>query len=212
MSNHDLRKALVDRTRQSRVRLAPTQLDALTDYLTLLTKWNAKINLTSLPLRPPSDETWSRLIIEPLLAAEHIVDDGRAWIDVGSGGGSPGIPIKIARPAVALVMVEARERKAAFLREAVRSLFLEPARVEADTFERVADRYPASFSVATARAVRIDRAFQEAARRALTPDGTLLLFSNQGDAPELMGFSRPSVVPIGASAVLLSYGIVPRGT
>ena len=46
-------------------------------------------------------------------------------MDVGSGGGSPAIPLKLAAPAVALTMVEVKARKSAFLREAIRQLELD---------------------------------------------------------------------------------------
>ena len=46
------------------------------------------------------------------------------WFDIGSGGGSPAIPLKLARPTLPLPMVESKTRKAVFLREAVRALGL----------------------------------------------------------------------------------------
>ena len=62
------------------------------EYFGLLTHWNAKINLTALPLGSPTDETFDRLLVEPLVAAKYIPDSARLWLDLGTGGGSPAIP------------------------------------------------------------------------------------------------------------------------
>src|SRR5262249_62154900 len=105
-------------------------LDDLGAYLRLLARWNATVNLTSLALDPPGDETFDRLVVEPIVAAErmHGVPGGSSsvavWYDLGSGGGSPAIPLKLVRSSWTLTMVESRERKAMFLREAGRHLKL----------------------------------------------------------------------------------------
>ena len=90
-------------------------LEPLEAYFQLLTQWNAKINLTALPLDPPTDETFDRLLVEPLAASKQIpTHTPSVWFDLGSGGGSPAIPLKIARPALRLTMIESKERKSAF--------------------------------------------------------------------------------------------------
>ena len=78
-------------------------LEPLEAYFRLLAHWNAKINLTALPLDPPTDETLDRLLVEPLAAARQIRRCAAASGSTsGSGGGSPAIPLKIARPALRL--------------------------------------------------------------------------------------------------------------
>ena len=80
------------------------------------------MNLTALPLDPPTDETFDRLLIEPLAASRQVrADMASVWFDLGSGGGRPAIPLKIARQQLRLTMIESKERKSAFLREAARS-------------------------------------------------------------------------------------------
>ncbi len=61
-------------------------------------------------------------------------------MDVGSGGGSPAIPLKLAVPRLRLTMVEAKARKSAFLREAVRHLGLEQRSVETARYEELLAR------------------------------------------------------------------------
>jgi 16S rRNA G527 N7-methylase RsmG len=63
-------------------------LEPLEAYFQLLTQWNAKINLTSLPLDPPTDETFDRLLVEPLAASKQIPTHTRACgsiLDPGAG-------------------------------------------------------------------------------------------------------------------------------
>src|SRR5262249_36601132 len=131
----EFRERLLSRVEHAGGTVRPPALDGLETYFALLARWNAKVNLTALPLNPPRDETFDRLLVEPIVAADHIQSalarSARApgWMDLGSGGGSPAIPLKLLRPQWKLTMVEAKERKAAFLREVVRSLSLADADV-----------------------------------------------------------------------------------
>lgn len=159
------------------------QLDASLDYLDLLTVWNRRINLTALSLVPPvPDSSLDRLIVEPLRAAPWI-PNGSKWADLGSGGGSPAIPLKIVRPDAALHLVESRERKCAFLRHAIRNLRLMPATVHCARFEDLAAEGVAGgildLDVVTIRAVRVDATLLDRVARCLRPGGRLVLFGEQ---------------------------------
>lgn len=175
-------------------------LGPLEAYFRLLAQWNAKINLTALPLDAPTDETFDRLLVEPLAAARQIPTDTRSvWVDLGSGGGSPAIPLKIARPALRLTMIESKERKSAFLRESIRALGLVDATVETERFEIASGKaeHNQSADVVTVRAVKADLLLFETARRMLNEGGRLLLFrqahSASADPP---GFERVNMVPL----------------
>ncbi len=158
------------------------------------------MNLTALPLENPTDETLDRLIIEPLAAARRVLDDGGAWFDLGSGGGSPAIPLKIARPSLRLVMIESRARKAAFLREAVRSLGISSSRVENARFEDIAAEFgEAEAGVAdlvTVRAVKADTALFTASAQLLKKNGRLLLFRPSRDPVTADGFELTDTVEL----------------
>src|SRR5262245_60756251 len=99
--------------------------DGLTAYFELLRKWNRKIALTSLPVEDAGDEAIDRLLIEPVVASKFLIQQRGSALDIGSGGGSPAIPLKLACPGLSLRMVESKTRKAAFLRETVRTLELD---------------------------------------------------------------------------------------
>lgn len=143
-------------------------------YVELLRRWNAKLNLTRLDR---DDAGLARLAIEPLAALPFLPRQG-ALVDIGSGGGSPAIPLKLAAPELALRMVEARTRKAAFLREAVRHLGLADTEVLAERYEALLSRsrLQAAHGALAVRGVRVDG---EALRRLeafVAPGGAMLLF------------------------------------
>jgi 16S rRNA (guanine527-N7)-methyltransferase len=175
-------------------------LEPLEAYFRLLTKWNATINLTSLPLEEPTDETFDRLLVEPLCASKQIpMESASVWFDLGSGGGSPAIPLKMARPSLRLTMIESKERKAAFLREAMRMLGLMDAHVMNARFEDAAadPKFFHAGELVTVRAVRPDTTLFDAAGHLLAAQGRLLLFrpahAASADPP---GFSRMTTVPL----------------
>jgi 16S rRNA (guanine527-N7)-methyltransferase len=172
-------------------------LGPLEAYFRLLAQWNAKINLTSLSLDEPSDEAIDRLLVEPLAAARQMPDASKAWYDLGSGGGSPAIPLKIARPALKLTMIESKERKAAFLREAIRTVGLAETTVLNERFEKMVET-PGNAGVAdlvTVRAVKADTELFVTAGLLLNAGGRLLLFRPAHDAfSDPPGFVRVSTV------------------
>jgi 16S rRNA (guanine527-N7)-methyltransferase len=175
-------------------------LEPLEAYFRLLAQWNAMINLTALPLDDPTDETFDRLLVEPLCASKQIAPQSvDVWFDLGSGGGSPAIPLKIARPSLRLTMIESKERKGAFLREAVRTLGLTSASVVTERFEVAASKeeFCQRARLLTVRAVRADATLFETAGGLLAKNGRLLLFRPghhaSADPP---GFARASTVPL----------------
>ena len=162
-------------------------------YFRLLSEWNSTINLTALPLSAPTDETFDRLLIEPLTAASLVENTGSQWFDLGSGGGSPAIPLKIVRPMQRLVMVESKERKAAFLREAVRVLKLDGVHVVTGRFQDLPGTRNAH--LVTARAVRPDAELFTVAAKLLSSEGRLLIFHSRPEELAHPGFVRVPGAP-----------------
>ena len=189
--------------------LAGSGVDQLEVYYRLLRHWNRRINLTALPLEPLSDATIARLFVEPLAAARYVPESPLGWIDVGSGGGSPAIPLKIVRPLARLTLIEARTRKAAFLREMVRGLGLIEVSVVNARFEDVAAKSDSSgvAALVTVRAVKADKALFFAAEAVLQSDGQLFLFGAQKHAPEIISsfgeVRRLQLLPANSSTLFI---------
>jgi 16S rRNA (guanine527-N7)-methyltransferase len=196
----EFRDKLARRTRRAKAPITLSMLDPLEAYFRLLAHWNAKINLTSLPLDVPTDETFDRLLVEPLVAAKQIPEGASSvWFDLGSGGGSPAIPLKIARPDLRLTMIESKERKSAFLREAARQLELKFTSVENERFEAAAIKaqFSRTADIVTVRAVKADAELFETVGKMLKNEGRLLLFRPAHSATEdPAGFHRILTAPL----------------
>jgi 16S rRNA (guanine527-N7)-methyltransferase len=141
--------------------LTATQLDQVATYLDLLLRWNARMNLTA--IRDP-EQIVTRHFGESFFLARTLTEQGffqfpnsestksPIAVDVGSGAGFPGIPLKIARPEVTLMLVESQQRKAVFLREVLRAIRLD-AEVNNVRAEDVARTQPHFADLVTFRAV-----------------------------------------------------------
>lgn len=111
------------------------QLQALENYLQLLNKWNQTYNLTAVR---DSERMVSYHLLDSLSIVPHLQQVQRL-LDVGSGGGMPGIPAAIARPDMQVVLIDSNHKKTAFLRQA--ALELQLSNVEVVT-ERVENYRP----------------------------------------------------------------------
>jgi 16S rRNA (guanine527-N7)-methyltransferase len=116
----EARDLLFRGTRVLGLNLAPEQIEQFLVYLALLLKWIRKMNLTA--LRTPA-EIIIHHFLDSLPLLPYLPQNARL-LDIGSGAGFPGLPLKIARPDLTIDLVEATAKKASFLKEAVRRLGL----------------------------------------------------------------------------------------
>ncbi len=202
--------------------LSPSQLNHISIYIDLLLRWNSRINLTS--VRQPEDIV-TRHFGESLFVARHLfpapghvgtsVPTGPAGpspaqfpadlIDVGSGAGFPGLPIKVWAPHIHLTLIESNQKKATFLREVVRSLTL----TSVDVFAGRAADFPAKGSVVTLRAVeRFDSALATAA--SLVADrGRLAILVGEAQINRIrelvhdVKWAEPLALPLSSNRVLI---------
>ncbi len=188
MAPRDLKTRLTRRAAKSGVFLPGELSDRLVAYYELLAHWNRKINLTALD---DPDEAIDRLLLEPILAARHLPSLKTQIMDIGSGGGSPAIPLKLTAPLSSLTMVEVKARKSAFLREAIRALDLTNSTVETSRYEELLTRpeLHEAFEVLTLRAVRVELRSLITLQAFLRPGGLLFMFRGPG------GGGQPQSVP-----------------
>jgi 16S rRNA (guanine527-N7)-methyltransferase len=123
---------------------APAQSKLLA-YASLLEKWNRTYRLTAVP---NSELTVSHHLLDSLAVLPFV--GGESLLDVGSGGGMPGIPLAIARPELRVVLLDSNSKKSAFLRQAAIELELANIAVHCGRVE--AYRPADIFAVITARA------------------------------------------------------------
>jgi 16S rRNA (guanine527-N7)-methyltransferase len=150
--------------------LSPGVGDLLADYLQLLLRWNARLNLTA--VREPS-QIIRRHLIESIQCAQAL-PKVLTLLDFGSGAGLPGIPIAIVRRKIHITLGESQRKKAAFLRESVRTLALNVEVYDGRIEKMPEDRL---FEAITLRAVDNMAEACQAAMERLVPDGWLVLFT-----------------------------------
>jgi len=159
----------------------PGWAEAMAEFLRLLVERNAAVNLIS---RRTAEEVLARQVL-PSLAALRLVPPGQPLrvLDIGSGGGFPGIPLRILRPEIRLDLVEATRNKCRFLEECVTKLGWDDARAHwcrvEDPTEELAARAP--FDVGIARAVGDEELIRRATPPLLAPRGSVWVFGAPAD-------------------------------
>jgi len=131
-SDEKIRRALND----FQLTLDEPQVFQIQQYMRLLLTWNEKVNLTA--IRDPLEILY-RHFCESMYAAVAVPLDSGRLADVGSGGGFPGLPLKIIRPNLEVFLVESNIKKGTFLAEVVRDLELTDTRVLISRYEELAE-------------------------------------------------------------------------
>jgi 16S rRNA (guanine527-N7)-methyltransferase len=201
-------------------RLTANDLLNISTYIDLLLRWNARINLTA--IRHP-EEIVTRHFGESLFAARHLFPAKTTWgqppsavqaeqssapthlIDIGSGAGFPGLPIKIWTPHIDLTLIESNQKKATFLREVTRTLTL----MNINVFPGRAEDYPnPPAEVVTLRAVERFETTLPIAASLVAPSGRLALLISEPqlarahDLTPAFAWKPPLPIPLSSSRIL----------
>jgi 16S rRNA (guanine527-N7)-methyltransferase len=183
---------------------------SLEKYKSELLKWTAKVNL----IGPEAREHLDEHIAEAVTAAEILRPAGEV-MDFGSGGGLPAIPMAIVAPEARFHLVEADQKKWAFLKHIVRECGLS-SRVYGDRLSRLLPRLPADlrFSLVVSKAVGYPEEWVPSLKGHLEDGARIALFQGTPDVPEIAGFSRGEAVslPRGDSnyLVMLTFHVEHR--
>ena len=183
------------------------QFKYISTYIDILLRWNSRINLTA--VREP-EEIVRRHFGESLFTACCLfpnVDDQppARIIDIGSGAGFPGLPIKLWFPHAHVTLIESNHKKVAFLREVIRALTL----MNIDVFSGRAETYSQLGEVVTLRAVEKFETALPIATELLVPGGRLALLIGEAqcqkakDLKPSIHWSEPIPFPDSLNRVLL---------
>ncbi len=204
---------LGDRTSSSS--LSPAALNQISTYIDLLLRWNARVNLTA--IRTP-EQIVTRHFGESFFAARHLLPEaagtpakasasGPFVVDLGSGAGFPGLPMKIWSPDTKITLIESTHKKATFLHEAIRALTL----TGIDVFPgRAEDFPPAAATLVTLRAVEHFDKILPVAAALLASQGRLALLIGQPQVARAhqqlptLRWATPIPIPQSESRVLLT--------
>ena len=197
----------------SPIALSQAQLSKILIYIDVLLKWNAKINLTA--IRDP-EEIVTRHFGESLFAARHIFPQASInanVIDLGSGAGFPGLPIKLWARNIKLTLIESNNKKTTFLREVIRLLALGNVEV----FAGRAEVFSGAGNVVTLRAVERFDTVLPSAFNLVEPGGTISLLIGEDQVTSVKAaspsvrWSAPVPLPNSQRRILL-LGAVNQGS
>jgi len=196
--------ANIARLLQPFIQLDEMRLAAISKYIDLLLKWNARINLTA--IRAP-EEIVERHFGESLFAATQILAQGpiKTAIDLGSGAGFPGVPFALLAPEVEVTLIESNQKKSTFLKELIYLLGLRNVKV----FSGRAESYSQSADAVMLRAVEKFDQVLPLALRLVSAGGrlALLIGSAQIDLTKNLVrevlWQEPLAIPSGHSRYLL---------
>lgn len=153
--------------------LSEKQLYLFEIYLKILQEWNKKINITSLK---NTEDIIIKHFIDSISVIK-LVNISGSLVDIGSGGGFPGIPIKIVLPYLELTLIEASRKKSNFLRTIIRRLNLDKVEIyngRVESFEK-----ECCFDFAISRAFAKVSDFCKEACRLIKPGGSIIAMTGK---------------------------------
>ncbi len=177
------KKLLYDGAQTLEIHVDSDQVDKFTTHAMELAKWNRKINLTA--------------ITDPLeVAVKHFLDSmapdsmipwNASLLDIGSGGGFPGIPLKILKPSLSVTLIDASRKKVSFLKHLIRILGLENIEafhLRAEEFSQQA-LFAGPFNAIISRALSSTPEFVRMALPLLDTDGILIAMKGKRSEVEI---------------------------
>jgi 16S rRNA (guanine527-N7)-methyltransferase len=198
-------KSTIERAaREFDLRLTDQQVSQIQQYTKILWTWNEKVNLTA--IRDPLEILY-RHFCESMFGSTFLPVENCRLADVGSGGGFPGLPLKIIRPDLQVFLIESNVKKATFLAEVVRELGLTETRVLVSRFEELGEEV-APLDVVCSRALGDFAKFLEWASSPRVGAKQALLWLGGRDLEEVRGlpgwsWSEPRAVPKSLQRVLM---------
>jgi 16S rRNA (guanine527-N7)-methyltransferase len=175
------RALLAKEAQASGLQLEPIHLERMGRHAQALLEWNRTINLTAIT---DPVEVAVKHFLDAILPSAHIPMDGQL-LDIGTGGGFPGIPLKIMRPGQPMTLIDGARKKINFVKHVIRQVGLENIQALQTRAELLAEcqEYQGRFQVVVCRAVSDLLAMARLALPLLAPQGRLFLYQGPSDAP-----------------------------
>ena len=183
IGTNDWSNFLIDQARAIEIDLDQTQIRLFSAHAIELIKWTRRINITTItePI-----EIASNHFLDSLVPAQFIPPEA-AMLDIGSGGGFPGIPLKILFPELSVTLIDASRKKVSFLKHVIRTLKLkniEACHIRAQELA-VHPSYIKRFDVIISRALSSLNFFVRLALPFLADGGVIIALKGAVDKAEL---------------------------
>jgi 16S rRNA (guanine527-N7)-methyltransferase len=175
------RELLISGANELDITLSAEQIQLFLSYLHILQAWNTKINLTSIK---DKKEIVIRHFLDAL-AIFHFVKGESRVLDIGSGAGFPGIPLKIVTPSIEITLLDSTQKKVYFLSDVIRKLRLESitaVHARAESEDNGVQRY--YYDYVTSRAVGTVDKLVEISKPYIVGDGKIILMRGKGGLEE----------------------------
>jgi len=209
-------RTLISGADSLRIPLSGEQIEQFRVYAVLLAEWNQKMNLTAIT---DSVEVQKKHFLDCLVGLPPVAEEvgatlplkrTLACVDIGTGAGFPGVPLKIAWPALKLTLVDGTAKKIRFLEEVVRALGLENVNLVQGRAEELGRnrRYRGQFDLAAARAVARLNTLTEYVLPFVRQGGLAVIYKGPNAAEEFME-ARNAIEILGGETVRFAPVVVP---
>ena len=170
---------LKQEAKKEEIFLKKEEIELFKKYLFLIEEWNKKINITSIKNQ---EEVAIKHFIDSLLVLNYVPLSGRV-ADIGTGGGFPGIPLKIAEPSLEIFLIEPIRKRANFLRTVISNLSLKKITVFNGRAENFNEKEKFDFTIS--RALSNIKTFCELSLPLLKPGGYLVAMKGKETEKEI---------------------------
>ena len=187
-----------------------SQIESFMIYLSELKKWSSTYNITALKT---DEDIIIKHFLDSLLYLQAIPEGTIKLADIGTGGGFPGIPIKIIRPDIALTLIEPTRKKTSFLKHIIRKIGLSEVTVLQKRIEQLDEEFNNYFDLIVSRATFSIKEFLDLACPFLKDSGRLVISKGPKAEDELKQLSEAqrSVNPVENTLLLkLPYADAER--
>lgn len=204
------REKLISMAKTMGIKINSAQAEQFQLYLELLLEWNEKMNLTA--ITDPAEVQEKHFLDSLTLLTCCKIKEGAKVIDVGTGAGFPGIPLKILRPDIKLTLLDGLNKRLVFLGEVCSALGMEAERVHKRAEEAGLDKkMRESFDIATARAVAPLNILSEYCLPLVKMKGLFIAMKGPGAQEELQEAERALDVLGGTDRKIVSLTLPTAG-
>jgi len=197
IGSSDWKETIIEGARKLDIHVQPGQADQFARHADALTEWNRKINLTA--IESPMDMAVKHFL-DSIVSSRYIKPHS-SLLDVGSGAGFPGLPLKVMIPSLRVTLVDATRKKVSFLNHVIQRLRLSDISALHSRVESLTRTREGMFDVIVCRAFSSLAGFVEKSLPLLAPDGVLMAFKGKVSAADMEQISGQN-----AHAVFLAPG------